>query len=428
MPSCHSPAAGYRTYVRDSTMLLEGQMCELRSIRELRCEVLADAPDARAEEDFAKLHRLREQIEAEYLRRLPDLERRRIHERDGHLSAASWLASTHRVSYGAARRSAATARALEHMPATRRALEQGDVSLSGVGVLVEARASDPDAFEGSEAVLVKAASMHSVSGLSRVVGHWRRAVAAEAGADTEAGLRARRRLHASATLHGMVRVDGDLDPETGEALLTALGAVVDAECRSGQADERSPAQRRADALGEVCRQWLDLTPRPAVSGERPHLTLTVSAESLQGSSSPSVEGHGRGAELDHVGPVPLTTARRLSCDASVMRVVMAGGSEPLDVGRRTPVVPSSIRRAVVCRDRHCRFPGCDRPHAWCDAHHVVHWARGGRTRLSNLVLLCRRHHRLVHRRGGFSLEPSKDGPVFRRPDGSVLEDRAPPSP
>jgi hypothetical protein len=290
--------------------------------------------------------------------------------------------------------------------------------------------------------LVQAACIHSVSGLSRVVGHWRQAVAAAAGADTEAKLRARRRLHASATFQGMVRVDGDLDPETGEVLLTALGAVVDAEARSREADERSPAQRRADALGEVCRQWLDLAPRPAVAGERPHLTLTVSAEALAGSPGNGPAGYtggeaeesGRpdrdlpaGAELDHVGPVSLRTARRLSCDASVMRVVMAGGSAPLDVGRRTPVVPSSIRRAVVCRDRHCRFPGCGRPHAWCDAHHVVHWAKGGRTGLSNLVLLCRRHHRLVHTGGGFSLELSGDGPVFRRPDGSVLEDRAPPS-
>ena len=161
-------------------------------------------------------------------------------------------------------------------------------------MLVQARTSDPDAFERSEAVLVQAACIHSVSGLSRVVGHWREAVAAQAGADTEAELRARRRLHASATFAGMVRVDGDLDPETGEVLLTALGAVVDAEARSREEDERSPAQRRADALGEVCRQWLDLAPRPAVATERPHLTLTVSAEALAG----SVERGAPGPEVE----------------------------------------------------------------------------------------------------------------------------------
>jgi len=107
-------------------------------------------------------------------------------------------------------------------------------------------------------------------------------------------------------------------------------------------------------------------------------------------------------------------------------VVMAGPSEPLDVGRRTPVVSPAMRRAVIVRDRVCRFPRCDRPHTWCDAPHVVHWADGGRTAVSNLVLLCRRHHRLVHERGGFRLNLEAGRPVFRRPDGSILEGRAPP--
>jgi HNH endonuclease len=106
---------------------------------------------------------------------------------------------------------------------------------------------------------------------------------------------------------------------------------------------------------------------------------------------------------------------------------MAGRSEPLDVGRRTPVVPPALRREVAVRDRGCRFPGCDRPQAWCDAHHVVHWADGGPTALRNLVLLCRRDHRMVHARRGFSLRLEDGRPVFRDPLGDVLEeDRAPP--
>jgi hypothetical protein len=110
----------------------------------------------------------------------------------------------------------------------------------------------------------------------------------------------------------------------------------------------------------------------------------------------------------------------------VARVILAGPSEPLDVGRRTSVVPASLRRAVIMRDRHCRFPGCDRPPAWTDCHHIVHWALGGRTALSNLVLLCRRHHRAVHATGRFKLELADGRLVFSRPDGSRLEERAPP--
>jgi hypothetical protein len=133
------------------------------------------------------------------------------------------------------------------------------------------------------------------------------------------------------------------------------------------------------------------------------------------------------SEFDHVGPIATAVVRRLVCDASIMRVVMAGPSEPLDVGRRTAVIPPAMRRAVIVRDRHCRFQGCDRPHTWCDAHHGVHWADGGPTALPNLLLLCRRHHRMVHERTGFSLVMQGRSPVFRRPDGSVLdEERGPP--
>jgi hypothetical protein len=111
----------------------------------------------------------------------------------------------------------------------------------------------------------------------------------------------------------------------------------------------------------------------------------------------------------------------------LLRVVMGGPAQPLEVGRRSPVVPPAIRRAVIARDRRCRFPGCERPHPWCESHHVVPWAKGGPTGLSNLLLLCRRHHGLVHEPGGFGLKMTDGTPVFRRPDGTVLEDRSPPA-
>ncbi len=132
------------------------------------------------------------------------------------------------------------------------------------------------------------------------------------------------------------------------------------------------------------------------------------------------------AALDHAGPVHPETARRLSCDASVRRIVLGPRSEPLDVGRKTPVVPAAIRRAVIARDKTCRFPNCDRPAAWCQVHHVKHWADDGETSLSNGILQCRPHHHLVHEEK-FSVEMRDGTPVFRRPDGSVIEEnRAPP--
>jgi hypothetical protein len=406
----------------------QGPVSELRSALEpFRAESLPELPDARIEEDFAELHRVVELIELERLRRLAELDRRRVFERDGHLSAAAWLAGRFRMAWGAAREHVRVARGLEAMPATRRALDAGDLSLSAARVLVAAREANPEAFERAEAMLVDAGRIHSVTDLQRVAAFWRQGVEREGALGDDERLRARRCLHASLSFEGMVRVDGDLDPAAGESLLTALRAVLDADARSRSRDDvRSPAQRRADALGEICRQWLDGADRPSVGGERPHLTVTVPLGALGSERVAFGDGDGGGAELDHVGPVAPDIVRQLACDATVMRVVMAGRSQPLDVGRRTPVIPPAMRRAVIVRDRTCRFPGCDRLHTWCDAHHVAHWADGGPTAAANLLLLCRSHHRLVHRPGGFTLELVDGVVVFRRPDRSVLEDRAPP--
>lgn len=374
-----------------------------------------------------------EALEAERLRRLAEIDRRLSFERDGYLSAAAWLAGRFRVAWNDARRGVALARGLDRMPRVRRAFYDGAISLSAAWVLGEAQRAEPEGFQVSERFLVDAAPRHSIGDLRRVVVHWRHVVERErVGVEgLDAALRSRRRLHTSVTLDGMVRLDGDLDPETGETILTALRAVLDAEARTEHAtDERAPAQRRADALGEVCRGWLDRADRPEVAGERPHLTVTVPLEALAGGTSVVLQpigDTGLTPSLDHVGPIDATTVRRLGCDASVTRIVLGPRSEPLDFGRRTAVVPPAIRSAVVVRDRRCRFPGCDRPPPWCDAHHVTHWVVGGRTSVANLVLLCRRHHRLTHER--FSLEMIDGRPVFRRPDGSVLDDgldRAPP--
>jgi hypothetical protein len=113
-------------------------------------------------------------------------------------------------------------------------------------------------------------------------------------------------------------------------------------------------------------------------------------------------------------------ARRWACDANVTRVITDGSSQPLDVGRKTKVVPPALRRAVAVRDGGCAFPGCHRPSSWCDAHHIRHWADGGTTSIDNLVLLCRRHHRLVHHRR-FTVEMTNERPRFYRADRTVLD-------
>jgi Domain of unknown function (DUF222)/HNH endonuclease len=412
---------------------------ELRSaIEALDVLVLAELPDALIEEGFAEVRRARERLEVIELRFLAEADRRHVHARDGHLSTTSWLASVHKSSAGAAKAQVETARALEQMPLTSEALGSGEISMSAAKMLVYSRQVNPDAFGEAEPYLVQAARIHSFKDLSRVLAYWRQRAELESDPDLsrEEALYKCRGLRASLTFEGMVRLDADLDPETGELLQAALASVRDAEARSRtEEDTRTMAQLNCDALGEILRQYLDRSDRPEVAGEHPHLTVMVGAVALAEAAAGAEAGAGAKAqpgaegpcELDNVGPISPQTALRLACDASVTRVVMSADSEPLDVGRRTAIVPAGMRRAVIARDRHCRFPGCDRPQSWCDAHHIVHWARGGPTSVSNLVLLCRRHHRLVHGEGGFRLAIEEGKPMFRRPDGGRLESTRPES-
>jgi 5-methylcytosine-specific restriction endonuclease McrA len=102
-------------------------------------------------------------------------------------------------------------------------------------------------------------------------------------------------------------------------------------------------------------------------------------------------------------------ARRLADDASITRIVTKGRSEVLDVGRSTRSVPPAIAKAVIARDRHCRYRGCTSPPWACDVHHLVPWASGGPTALANLGLLCWHHHAHVHRVGPEQLMSTPDG-------------------
>jgi hypothetical protein len=392
-------------------------MSMLRSaLDELRSHDVSFASDEELTEDLVEIERASRVLEAERSRRLAEVDRRSSWRADGHLSPVSWLAAWLRIGFGRASEQVKLARALSDMPATSRALSEAEISGESARLLAAARAAAPDVFVESEEMLVDAARALPARELQSAIAYWRQNADGRAATEREQRLRERRRLHVSPLMDGMVRVDGDLDPESGQTVITALRAMEDAWARSDD-ETRTPAQRRADALTELCRSWLDRSDRPSVAGERPHLVVTVDLASLEGRA-------GRRCELDQAGVVTPEAARRLACDAGVSRVLLRGASEPLDVGRRTPVVPSGIRRALTIRDRGCRFPECGRPIAWCDAHHVRHWADGGETSLDNLMLLCRPHHRAVHRE--FRVAMLAGAPRFTRSEGSTLEGRAPP--
>jgi hypothetical protein len=180
------------------------------------------------------------------------------------------------------------------------------------------------------------------------------------------------------------------DPVGGATIRVALEVLCG---RAGVGDERSRARRLADGLVELASHALDhgfATERGTV---RPHLQLTASVETVSGLAGAP------GGELEYAGVVPAATVQRLACDASIRRVLLGPKSVVIDVGRARRVPSAPARAALRVRDRGCVWPGCDRPASWTTAHHVLHWAHTGVTEVPNLVLLCHRHHWLVHEGG-----------------------------
>ncbi|MGH3692782.1 MAG: DUF222 domain-containing protein [Pseudonocardiaceae bacterium] len=156
-------------------------------------------------------------------------------------------------------------------------------------------------------------------------------------------------------------------------------------------DPRTAEQRNADALVEVCELARGNDQISSAGGEPPHVTVTLDYQALLDGLS--------GARLDYGQRLSATQARLAACDCKIIPVVLGGAGEPLDVGRAQRTVPLGIRRALVARDRGCRFPGCDRAPALCHAHHVQEWHHDGHTKVENCVLLCATHHRWVHATG-----------------------------
>ncbi len=206
----------------------------------------------------------------------------------------------------------------------------------------------------------------------------------------------RRYLHVSEPSHGLIRIDGLLDEEGGAMLNRALDRLMPPPSRD---DDRHAGQRRADALLELCQ-------RPSRgstdgAGPRPHLVIRASVETLVGTRGAAA------GEVERGGSVPSETVRRLACDAALSRITGQGELDA-EVSRATRTIPPATRRALAARDHGCVAEGCGRPPDWTDAHHLKHWVHGGDTTMSNLVLLCRRHHRMVHEEG-WSLRRSASG-------------------
>jgi len=369
----------------------------LRSVvDELAGEDLADVANRQLEDDLVELNLQITRLSAQRSRRLAEIDRRGTYEDLGYLSTTSWVRDRCRISAREATKQLHRTRSLAQMPATSAAYEAGALDTPVVDLLASARKRHPDVFVEHESGLVEEAARLTPRDASRLIAYWRQALDHD---DSDGAMqRSRRRLSVASTFEGMVHGEFELDPEGGEAVIAALRALSET---TDESDDRTSAQRRADALVELCRDYLDHGNTPVKGGEKPHISLLVSLEALTG-------GAGQPCELDEAGVISAEAARRLACDAGISRIITDGASEPLDVGRRTRTIPPAIRRALVLRDGGCVIAGCDRPPRWCDAHHRRHWLDGGPTSLDNLELLCRRHHGLEHR--GVALQRTARAP------------------
>lgn len=353
----------------------------------------------------------------------------------GILSCAHWLNWKCGIDQGAAREKIRVAHALDALPRIGAAMAAGELSYSKVRALT--RVATP----ATEETLLMIARHGTAAHVERVVRGFRRAQHA-----AELAREARQFETRSVSWYhdddGSLVLKARLPAEGGAVLIRALesacladrpgrvsaetpeGSIPDGIDHAAGADATSSdtpaatfAQRRADALGVIAESFLKTGPASLGGGERHQVIVHVDATTLA-----SVEP-GR-CELEGGPAIAAQTARRLACDASRITVREDARGEPLDVGRRTRTIPAAIGRALRIRDQGCRFPGCTHTR-FVDGHHIEHWADGGATRLSNLVLLCRRHHRLVHE-GGVTVTRLDDGALrFRRPDGTRLDDHPP---
>jgi hypothetical protein len=343
--------------------------------------------DSELNDRYVALRSRLTRLEAEAARLLAEIDRRRSFEPD-HFTAEAFLQSRVGDSGRAARRNVAEARGLDSYEIVRHAFAIGEIDRPRVAMLLAASQVSPSHFRRDQGLLVDTATNQSMAGTHQAIEYWKQQVDIEAASADREHLHRRRHLHVSPMLGGMVRLDGELDPVGGRTVILALRSLADpANLEPG--DLRTPAQRRADAIVELCADHLSHGDSSETGGSRPNMIVTVSLDVLQGRATEP-------CELADGTVISAETARRIACDAGVSRVLTQGESEILDVGRTTRVVPAAIRRALALRDKGCTHPGCTRPHHWCDSHHVIHWADGGPTALDNLVLLCRRHHRMVH--------------------------------
>ncbi|WP_281900455.1 HNH endonuclease signature motif containing protein [Phytohabitans aurantiacus] len=368
-------------------------------------------------------HDAQQMLAATTLHLIREIEGRNLPIAQEAANTAVWLRERLHVSIHTARRTVDLAQALDRRPVLDAALSSGTVNMEQAQIVAKtvhdlADEASPDMVDLAEKALIaefaawEPATFRKAA--ERILAHVAPEVADEA--DRRAAERDEKRAQRTRAFtltnngDGRFRVTGWLDAEAA----AIVNAALDPLCKPDL--ERTPAQRRADALVEVCRLALRTEQLPDNGGDRPQVAVTVPYDVVR-------KELGVG-QLDTGERLTAEQVRRLACDAHILPIVLGGQGQILDVGQQRRLFTGPLRRALVARDGGCAFPGCDRPPQWCDGHHIRHWTDGGDTALNNGVLLCGYHHRLIHR-GEWEVRMADDGRPEFIPPAYVDSERKP---
>jgi len=288
---------------------------------------------------------------------------------------------------------------LERLDKSVAAVEAGEIGFAHFAQIANTSAKVGERLD--ETTLLRHARKEGVAKFRETCIHARHAADPEGVVEEEVEAVEMRELTLTDTDDGLVAVSGTLDKVGGAALRTALEPLAK---RTGKDDRRRYPRRLADALVDLSMHALD----NGVLGQRTHMQVTTSLETLLGlTGSPA-------AEMEFSLPISSKAVERFACDGTVTRILLGSDSTVIDVGRARRVVSGPQSKALRVRDKGCVWPGCDRPASWTSAHHLAHWIHGGSTDLNNLVLLCYRHHGMVHE-GGWQIVRSDDGRMLTVP-------------
>ena len=344
---------------------------------------------------IAELNAYLNVAQAEFLELLREFDEQRYWEHLGFTSCAHWLNFKCGIGFNAARERLRMAHALVHLPKIRAGFAEGTLSFSKVRAMT--RVATPE----NEDMLLNIAHHGAAYHVERFVREYRRVEKLQ-----EPGLAQtlyeRRELDHYYDGDGCLVIKARIPAEQGELVAKALERAMEQQdvCREDEEEREPAAARRADALCEVAETYLNRPENAGSTADRYQVVVHVHADGATASA-----GH-----LENGPHVSAETWERIACDCSITTIQEDPYGNPLNIGRRSRTIPPPMRRALIARDGGCRFPGCTR-HAFCDGHHIEHWCNGGETRLDNLVLLCRHHHRLVHE-GGFDCRKSDTGKIY----------------